>query len=240
MAVALDLHVLADRDRPRPRDPAQVVAAEIDQHHVLRALLRIALELLGQERVLLRVGAARARAGDRVGREPVALDLEEQFRRGADDLEGRRPDEEQVGARVDPAEGPIQADAVEGSRRSPGRPGARTTGGGRGRPGSPRRRRSRPWRPRRHGCTRRARGWCRSRAPSPARPLGGIRRRPTVATAVPPSRRRWVATSVRAPRRSPPRRSGSDPRGPARPCAARRSPTGCGSGDRRRARGRSR
>ena len=77
----------------------EVVAPEVDEHHVLGALLRVALELLGEQRVLARVGAARPRAGDRVGRQPVALDLEEQLRRRADDLEGRRPDEEQVRAR---------------------------------------------------------------------------------------------------------------------------------------------
>ena len=113
MAVALDLHVLADRDGARPGDAAQVVAPEVDEHDVLGPLLRVALELLRQERVLARVRAARASAGDRVGRQPVALDLEEELRRGADDLEGRRPDEEQVRARVDPAEGAVQPDPVE-------------------------------------------------------------------------------------------------------------------------------
>ena len=98
---------------PGARDPAEVVAPEVDEHHVLGALLRIALELLGQQRVLLRVDAARSGPGDRVGRQPVALDLEQQLRRRADDLEGGRPDEEQVRAGVDPAERPVQPDPVE-------------------------------------------------------------------------------------------------------------------------------
>ena len=34
--------------RARPRDAAEVVAAEVDEHHVLGALLRVALELLGE------------------------------------------------------------------------------------------------------------------------------------------------------------------------------------------------
>ena len=80
MAVALDLHVLADRHRPGPRHAPEVVAAEVDEHHVLGALLRVALELLGQEGVLAGVGAARPRPGDRVGRQLVALDLEQQLR----------------------------------------------------------------------------------------------------------------------------------------------------------------
>ena len=45
--------------------------------------------------------------------ELVALRLEQQLRRGADHLELRGPHEEQVRARVDPAEAPIQPDAVE-------------------------------------------------------------------------------------------------------------------------------
>ena len=89
MAVALDLHVLAHGHRPRPRDPAQVVAPEVDEHHVLGALLRVALELLGEQRVLAGVGAARPGPGDRVGRQLVALDLEQQLGGGADDLERR-------------------------------------------------------------------------------------------------------------------------------------------------------
>ena len=42
VAVALDLHVLADRHGPRPRDAAEVVAPEVDEHHVLGALLGVA------------------------------------------------------------------------------------------------------------------------------------------------------------------------------------------------------
>ena len=61
----------------------EVVAAEVDEHHVLGALLGVALELVGEQRVLAGVGAARPRAGDRVGRQPVALDLEQQLRADA-------------------------------------------------------------------------------------------------------------------------------------------------------------
>src|SRR5207249_5828359 len=113
MAVALDLHVLADGHRPGSGDAAQVVAAEVDEHDVLGALLRIGLELLGQERVLASVRATRAGSGDRVRGEPVALHLEEQLRRGTNNLEARRPDEEEIWARVHPAERSIQADPVE-------------------------------------------------------------------------------------------------------------------------------
>ena len=79
VAVLLDLHVAADRDRACPRHAAQVVASEVDEHHVFGALLRIALELFGEQGVLACIGAARPRSGDRVGRDLVALDLEEQL-----------------------------------------------------------------------------------------------------------------------------------------------------------------
>ena len=143
--------------------------------------------------------------------------------RRADDLEAGQPDEEQVRARVDAAEGAVQPDPVERPTR-PGRPAGRTTGGGRARPGSPRRRRSRPWRPRPPGCRPRGRGSCRIAA-SGDRP--GPRRRPAAAPPAPrerrPSRPPSVARSARAPRRSPARRSRSGPRDPACRCAATRS-----------------
>ena len=161
VAVALDLHVLADGHGPRPRDPPEVVAAEVDEHHVLGTLLGVALELLGEQGVLAIVRAARTGPGDGVGGELVALDLEEQLRRCADDLEAGGPDEEQVRARVDPPQGAVEADPVERGPRRGVDPGGRTTGVARARPGSPRRPRWRPWRPRRRGCTPRARGWCR-------------------------------------------------------------------------------
>ena len=73
VAVALDLHVLRHGHRARPGDAPEVVAPEVDEHHVLGPLLGVALELLGEELVLGRRGAARPRAGDRVGRQAVAL-----------------------------------------------------------------------------------------------------------------------------------------------------------------------
>ena len=104
---------------PGPGDPAEVVPPEVDEHHVLGALLRVALELVGEERVLLRVGAARAGAGDGVRGQLVADDLEQQLRAGADDLERRDADEEQVRAGVHAAERPVQADAIDRSAVGP-------------------------------------------------------------------------------------------------------------------------
>jgi hypothetical protein len=99
---------------PGSRHAAKVVAPEVDQHHVFGALLRVALELLGEDGVFALIGPARSGAGDGVGRQLVPLDLEEQLRGRADDLERGRPHEEQVRAGIDPAERPVQADAIDG------------------------------------------------------------------------------------------------------------------------------
>ena len=74
---------------PGPRDAAEVVAAEVHEHHVLGALLGVAAQLVGEPVVVGRRRAARPRAGDRVRRHAVADDLEQQLRAGADDLERR-------------------------------------------------------------------------------------------------------------------------------------------------------
>ena len=118
VAVALDLHVLAHGHGAGAAHPSEIVTAEIDQHHVLGPLLRILLELLGQDLVLARIDAPWPRARDRMGGQLVALRLEQELRRGADDLELRRTDEEEIWARVDAPKRSIQADAVE---RTPGR-----------------------------------------------------------------------------------------------------------------------
>ena len=113
VGVALDVHVLAHGDRARPRNAPEVVPPEVDEHHVLGALLRIALQLLGEELVLGRRGAAGASAGNRVGRELVAIDLDEELRARANHLERGHANEEQVRAGVDAAQAPVQADPIE-------------------------------------------------------------------------------------------------------------------------------
>ena len=47
---------------PGPGDPPEVVAPEVDEHHVLGPLLGVALELLGEQGVLAGIDAARPRA----------------------------------------------------------------------------------------------------------------------------------------------------------------------------------
>src|SRR3989454_2362471 len=61
---AVDTHELAHADRARTRDSADVVAREIDEHHVLGALLLRRPELLLVRGILSLVATTRARPGD--------------------------------------------------------------------------------------------------------------------------------------------------------------------------------
>ena len=63
--VGLDDHELLDLDRAVLADAAQVVSPQVDEHHVLGALLGIGEKVLGVAAVLLLVGAARVGARDR-------------------------------------------------------------------------------------------------------------------------------------------------------------------------------
>ena len=71
VAVALDLHELDHLDVPGSQTRPQVVAAEVDEHHVLGPLLGVGEQVLGQRCVVLRGLAARPGAGDRVGDRPA-------------------------------------------------------------------------------------------------------------------------------------------------------------------------
>ena len=114
VAVAADLHELHHLDRARPADPAQVVAAEVDQHHVLGPLLGIGQQLGLQGGVLGRCRPAGLGSGDRVGDRDVALDRDQRLRAGADDVEAVQPEQVHVGARVDQPQHPVDVQRVGG------------------------------------------------------------------------------------------------------------------------------
>ena len=63
--VVLDRHQRLDRHAAVLADAAEVVAAEVDEHHVLGALLLVGEQVALEPLVLGGVGAARPRAGDR-------------------------------------------------------------------------------------------------------------------------------------------------------------------------------
>jgi hypothetical protein len=215
---------------------AQVVAAQVDEHHVLGPLLGVALQAVGEGVVLGRRGAARPRAGDRVRGHAVALDPDQQLRARPDDGELRHPDEEEVRARVDAAQRAVERHGVE-RLAADDRPleglaagdddldrlagGDRLLGRSNGRLvlaalhadfdlATPRRH-SPTISP--TGCAARPSGsrTSRRRAPAAVAVLG---RR--AAGSGSPARSRSAGRSARGPRRWPARRSRSGPRGPGR------------------------
>ena len=92
---------------------AEVVAAEVDEHHVLGALLLVGEQVCGDRLVLVGVAAARARAGDRPRRGAPAGHGDERLGRGADDLEVLEVEEVHVGRRVDRAQPAVDRERVD-------------------------------------------------------------------------------------------------------------------------------
>ena len=99
-------------------DPAEVVAAEVDQHHVLGALLRVGEQRLGLAAVLLLVGAARIGAGDRPRLGPAPGHLDQRLGRGAGDLEVAELEEVHVRRRVDGAQAAVDRERLDRRRRA--------------------------------------------------------------------------------------------------------------------------
>ncbi len=118
--VALDHHQLVDAHRPGPAHRAQIVAREIDQHHVLRALFRIGEQFLGDPSVAFVVAAARPGAGERTDARGRAVEPHQELRRRA---EHRAPvvlDEEHVRRRISRADLAVEVERRAGeSAREP-------------------------------------------------------------------------------------------------------------------------
>ena len=116
--IALDRERLGHLDAAGAGDPADVVPRQVDQHQVLGALLRVAVELLLERLVLLGRRAARAGAGERPDRHLVAarrgLAPHQDLGRGADDLELVHVVEVHVGRRVERAQGAVEAERRAG------------------------------------------------------------------------------------------------------------------------------
>jgi hypothetical protein len=91
VAVALDVAVVLDAHGAGDAHPAQIVAAQIDQHQVLRAFLLVGQQLLLEQLILLLGGAAPSGTGDRVRGGPAVLHGDQRLRTGADDRKRRLP-----------------------------------------------------------------------------------------------------------------------------------------------------
>ncbi len=104
VAVAFDHEALAHLHAARLRHAAYVVAAEVDQHQVLGALLGVGQQLDLQRLVFLHRAAARARTGDGAHRDLAALQAHQDLRRGAHDLGAADVEEVHVRRRIERAQ----------------------------------------------------------------------------------------------------------------------------------------
>src|SRR5215213_1227757 len=116
VGVPLDPHELVHPDGPGAADPAEVVAGQVDQHHVLGPLLLVRLELGLQGEVGLRVGAAGTGAGDGSHGGPAALDGDQDLRRRAGDGDPGQAQEVHVRGGVDDPQDPVDVEGVGGGR----------------------------------------------------------------------------------------------------------------------------
>ncbi len=112
VAVALDRHQLRDLDRAVVADAAEVVASEVDEHHVLGRLLLVRAQLLAEQRVLDVGRAARARPRDRAVVDAPARAAHEHLGRGAEDRRLPELQIEHVGRRVDGAKRAVDLERV--------------------------------------------------------------------------------------------------------------------------------
>ncbi len=85
MRVPLERHQFLDVLGAELHHPSDVVAREVDEHHVLGALLRVLDQLGLHAPVVLGRATATAGPGDRTADHPVADDLHHRLGRRADD-----------------------------------------------------------------------------------------------------------------------------------------------------------
>ena len=108
VAVALDEEAVGHLDRADLGDAADVVAAEVEQHQMLGALLRIGEQFGGERLILGRRLAARPRAGDRADAHLAVAHADQDFRARDDDLEAAEVEEAEIGRGIDPPQRAIE------------------------------------------------------------------------------------------------------------------------------------
>ena len=118
VAVSLHVHEAFHPDRARPADPAEVVAAEVDQHQVLGPFLLVLQHLFSQTRVLGRRGSPRSGPGDRSGLRETTGHRHQRLGAGPDDLEIAERDVVHVGARVHRSQSAVDRERAHRDRRS--------------------------------------------------------------------------------------------------------------------------
>ena len=108
VGIALDVHEVLDVDAAGHGRAAQVVAAQVHQHEVFGALLRLGEEFIGVGTVLGRRGTAAARTGDGANGATPLLQTHQRLGRGTDEHEVTVAEEEGVGRGVHRAKGAVE------------------------------------------------------------------------------------------------------------------------------------
>ena len=114
VGVALDGHELVDFDAADGGDAADIVAAQIDQHDVLGAFLRVREQVGFQLAFFFRRGAAPARAGDGAELDGIAGQPHHGFRRRADDAQIFELQIKHVGRGIDKAQRAVNFKGIGG------------------------------------------------------------------------------------------------------------------------------
>ena len=117
LAVALDEELVGHLDGADLGDAADIVAAEVEQHQVLGALLRIGQQLGLERLVLVRRRAARPRAGDRADGDRAVAHPHQDLRARADDREAAEIEEIQERRGIDPAQRAVERERRQRERR---------------------------------------------------------------------------------------------------------------------------
>ncbi len=112
--VAFERHVLRHAHGSELANASEIVASEIDEHHVFGALLLVAFQFFGEPQILVVVGAARSRAGDRDAFRRAAFDADQHLRRRADDRQRAHAHEIHVRRRVHVAERAVDGERIGG------------------------------------------------------------------------------------------------------------------------------
>ncbi len=97
VGIPLDDHKLGDADRAVLTYAPQVVAPQVDQHHMLGALFRVREQLGLQPLILLWIDPAPPRPRDRVQLRHSVLQSHQHLGRGSDQLGRSKIDKEHVG-----------------------------------------------------------------------------------------------------------------------------------------------
>ena len=117
VGIALDEFEALDADRAVFGDAAEIVAAQIDEHDVLGALLGIGGQLGGEALVFFFVAAAGAGAGDGPVKSFAALNFEEHLGRAADDGGVAQLQKIHVRRGIDDAQGAINLERIGAGAR---------------------------------------------------------------------------------------------------------------------------